>query len=119
MDKIHISGIFCLAHLGVTPAERENPQKILVDLLLCLDLEVAADTDDLDSTVDYVGIVGKVKTTLQEKRFCLLESLAGQLCRSLLTDNRIETVQVTLRKFPEALRQEVSYVEVELTRSNL
>ncbi len=69
--------------------------------------------------MDYVGIVGKLKTALQEKRFCLLESLAGQLCRSLLSDNKIESVQVTVRKFPEALRQEVSYVEVELTRSNL
>ncbi len=119
MDKIHISGISCQAHLGVTPAERENPQEILVNLVLCLDLEAAADTDELDSTVDYVGIVGKLKTALQEKRFCLLESLAGQLCRSLLSDNKIESVQVTVRKFPEALRQEVSYVEVELTRSNL
>jgi len=119
MDKIHISGISCLAHLGVTPAERENPQKILINLVLNLDLEAAADTDDLDSTVDYVGIVGKVKRTLQQKRFSLLESLAGQLCRSLLTDTRIESVQVTVRKFPEDLRQEVSYVEVELTRSNL
>ena len=88
-------------------------------MVLCLDLKTAADTDELDSTVDYVGIVGKVKTTLQEKRFCLLESLAGQLCRSLLTEKRIESVQVTVRKFPEALRQEVSYVEVELTRSKL
>ena len=119
MDKIHISGISCLAHLGVTPAERENPQEILVNLVLCLDLETAANTDELDSTVDYVGIVGKVKTTLQEKRFSLLEFLAGQLCSSLLTDKRIESVQVTVRKFPEALRQEVNYVEVELTRSNL
>ena len=119
MDKIHISGISCLAHLGATPAERETPQEILVNLALCLNLEAAADTDELDSTVDYVGIVGKVKTTLQEKSFCLMEALAGQLCRSLLTDNRIESVQVTVRKFPETLRQEVSYVEVELTRSNL
>ena len=119
MDKIHISGISCLAHLGVTPDEQENPQEILVNLVLSLNLEAAANTDELDSTVDYVGIVEQVKTTLEEKRFCLLEFLAGQLCRSLLTDTRIESVQVTVRKFPEVLRQQVSYVEVEMTRSNL
>ncbi len=117
MDKIHISGISCLAQLGVPPQERENPQKILVDVVLSLNLEKAVHSDEVTSTVDYVGIVEKVKETLEERRFCLLESVAGHLCRSILTDTRIKSVQVTVRKFPEVLREKASYVEVELTRS--
>ena len=89
MDKIHISGISCLAQLGVPPQERENPQKILVDVVLSLSLEQAVHSDEVTSTVDYVGIVEKVKETLEERRFCLLESVAGHLCRSILTDTRI------------------------------
>ncbi len=117
MDKIHISGISCLAQLGVPPQERENPQKILVDVVLSLSLEQAVHSDEVTSTVDYVGIVEKVKETLEERRFCLLESVAGHLCRSILTDTRIKSVQVKVRKFPEVLREKASYVEVELTRS--
>ncbi len=116
MDKIHISGISCLAQLGVPPQERENPQKILVDVVLSLSLEQAVHSDEVTSTVDYVGIVEKVKETLEERRFCLLESVAGHLCRSILTDTRIKSVQVKVRKFPEVLREKASYVEVELTR---
>ena len=117
MDKIHISGISCLAHLGVPPQERENPQEILVDVVLSLNLEKAVHSDEVTSTVDYVGIVEKVKETLEERRFCLLESMAGHLCRSILTNTKIKSVQVKVRKFPEVLREKASYVEVELTRS--
>ncbi len=117
MDKIHISGISCLAHLGVPPQEREIPQEILVDVVLSLNLEKAVHSDEVTSTVDYVGIVEKVKATLKERSFCLLESVAGQLCRSILTDTKIKSVQVKVRKFPEVLREKASYVEVEMTRS--
>ena len=117
MDKIHISGISCLAHLGVPPQERENPQEILVDVVLSLNLEKAVHSDEVTSTVDYVGIVEKVKDTLKERHFCLLESVAGHLCRSILTDTKIKIVQVKVRKFPEVLRKKARYVEVEMTRS--
>ncbi len=117
MDKIHISEIACLAHLGVPPQERENPQEILVDVVLSINLEQAVHSDEVTSTVDYVGIVEKVKDTLKERHFCLLESVAGHLCRSILTDTKIKFVQVKVRKFPEVLREQVRYVEVEMTRS--
>ncbi len=117
MDKIHISEISCLAHLGVPPQERENPQEILVDVVLSLNLEKAVHSDEVTSTVDYVGIVEKVKETVKERKFCLLESVAGHLCRSILTDTKIKSVQVKVRKFPEVLREKASYVEVEMTRS--
>ena len=119
MDKIHISEISCLAYLGVPPQERENPQEILVNVVLSLNLEKAVHSDEVTSTVDYVGIVEKVKETLKERRFSLLEAAAGHLCRSILTDTKIRSVQVKVRKFPEVLREKVSYVEVELTRSQL
>ena len=117
MDKIHISEISCLAYLGVPPQERENPQEILIDVVLSLNLEQAVHSDEVTSTVDYVGIVEKVKETLEERRYCLLESVAVDLCRSILTDTKIKFVQVKVRKFPEVLREEVRYVEVEMTRS--
>ena len=118
MDKIHINGISCLAHLGVPPQERENPQEILVDVVLTLNLDKAVHSDEVTSTVDYVGIVEKVKETVEERSFSLLETVAGQLCRAVLTNTQIKSVQVRVRKFPETLRDQVSYVEVEMTRQS-
>ncbi len=53
MDKIHLREISCQAHIGVTEEERTVAQRILLDLILHLDLEPAAQTDDLEKTVDY------------------------------------------------------------------
>jgi dihydroneopterin aldolase len=118
MDKIHINGIACQAHLGVPLQERENPQEIVLDLTLSLDLETAGRTDQVESTVDYQKIVEKVESTLSERSFQLLEAVAVQVCQAILSDNRIKSAQVRVRKFPEPLRDRIGYVEVEMTRSN-
>jgi len=118
MDKIHINGISCQVHLGVPLQERENPQEIILDLTLSLDLETAGRTDRVESTVDYQKIVEKVESTLSEGSFQLLEALAAEVCQTLLIDTRIQSAQVRARKFPEPLRNRIGYVEVEMTRSN-
>ncbi len=118
MDKIHIKGISCQAYVGVPPQERENPQEVVVDLTLSLNLETAAQTDRVESTVDYQKIVEKVEHAISERPFQLLEALTSHVCQSLLTDTRIKIALVKIRKFPEPLRDRIGYVEVELTRTN-
>ena len=118
MDKIHVHSISCQAHVGVPPEERDNPQEVVVDLTLSLDLETAARTDQVESTVDYQKIVERVEQAISERPFQLLEALTAHVCQSLLTDTRIKTAHVKVRKFPEPLRDRVGYVEVEMTRTN-
>jgi dihydroneopterin aldolase len=118
MDKIHINGISCQAYVGVPLQERENPQEVVIDLTLSLDLEMAARTDQVKSTVDYQKIVEKVESAVTQGPFQLVEALAAQVCHSVLTDTRIKSAQVRVRKFPEPLRDRVGYVEVEMTRTN-
>ena len=118
MDKIHINGISCQAYVGVPPEERETPQEVVVDLTLSLDLETAARTDQVKSTVDYQKIVEKVEHAISEHPCQLLEALTAHVCRSVLADTRIKTAHVKIRKFPEPLRHRVGYVEVEITRTN-
>jgi dihydroneopterin aldolase len=117
MDKIHVNGISCQARVGVLLEERETPQEVVVNLTLSLDLETAALTDSVESTVDYQKMVETVEGAISEKPFQLLEALTAYVCRSLLADSRIKSAQVRVRKFPEPLRDRVGYVEVEMTRT--
>jgi 7,8-dihydroneopterin aldolase/epimerase/oxygenase len=117
MDKIFLSGISCAAHIGVLSDERETAQQILVDLVLHLDLKTAAGSDQLEGTVDYFQLVEKVEKTAEEGHFHLLETLAARLCKAVLQEPRISSVQVTVRKFPESLREKLTYVAVEMTRT--
>ena len=117
MDKIRLSGLTCLANIGVLPEERETPQEILVDLVLHADLEVAAQTDDFEKAIDYQELVEQVQRTVQEGHFQLVETLATRLCEQILDDRRIVTVEVAVRKFPESLRSHMTYVSVEMVRT--
>ena len=116
VDRILISGIVCQAHLGITDQEREIPQKVLVDVALLLDLEAAANMDDLQLTVDYSRVVEKVQTTVGKNQFRLLEALARAVCRTLLEYGKIDSVRVSAHKFPESLAGKISNVMVEMTR---
>lgn len=116
MDKIHVNGIPCAAYIGVTEDERAAPQEIQVHVALSMDLEPAANTDDVKLTVDYRGIVSRVQETVQGRQFHLLEALVYRVCRAILEDPRIESVQVTAEKRPRVLAGKVDHVAVEMKK---
>ena len=53
MDKIEIKGLEVFAHHGVYEEEQRLGQKFVVSAVLSLDTTAAAQTDDLDKTVNY------------------------------------------------------------------
>ncbi len=116
MDYLRVQGISCEARLGVSRKERRELQFIRVDLSAGLDMEAAANTDDLELTVDYAQLIRRVQKTVRDHECYLLESLAQHLCRSVLTDSRIREVTVQVYKFPENLRDEIDQVSIEMTR---
>ena len=116
MDKILLNGISCTAHLGVLPEERKETQKVLIDLVLCLDIDTAAKLDKVQFSVDYQQIVNQVQKIVKDSRFNLLEALAAEVCQTVLKKNNLESVQVIVRKFPESLRNQLTDVAVEITR---
>ena len=51
MDQLKLNGIEVECIIGDQPEERENEQRLLVDVALDIDLEDAAESDRLDDTV--------------------------------------------------------------------
>ncbi len=118
MDKIQINGILCEARLGMSKTERAQLQQILIDVEVGLDLEAAANTDSLDLTVDYETLLKRIEKNIRDHECHLIESVAGNLCKSILADARIRTVTVRVRKFPESMRDRTDSVGVEMTRTS-
>ena len=116
MDKIHLREISCLSRIGVTEEERSTPQEILLDLVLYLDLEEAAQTDDLEQTVDYRELVEEVRDAVSQNSYRLLEALARAVCQTALRDRRVSTVEVKAYKSPDVLRGVLRDVAAEMTR---
>ena len=56
METIRIKGLEIFAYHGVNPEEKENGQKFILDIAMQADISRAAQTDDLNETVNYAAV---------------------------------------------------------------
>jgi dihydroneopterin aldolase len=112
-DELAVTGIECFGHHGVFDHERRDGQVFLVDLTLGLDTRTAAATDDLQDTVDYGSLVGRVKTAVESEPVALIETLARRISDVVLSEHRVQWVRVTVHK-PDA-PIEATFDDVTLT----
>jgi dihydroneopterin aldolase len=115
MDQLKLNGIEVECIIGDQPEERENEQRLLVDVALDIDLEDAAESDRLDDTVDYSLLVGNIREALEDAQCRLLERAAGVVADVCLSDPRVERVTVGVRKFGSV--SGLGSAEVKVTRS--
>ena len=115
MDQLKLNGIEVECIIGDQPEERENEQRLLVDVALDIDLADAAESDRLDDTVDYSLLVGNIREALEDAQCRLLERAAGVVADVCLSDPRVERVTVGVRKFGSV--SGLGSAEVRVTRS--
>jgi dihydroneopterin aldolase len=98
-EKIRISGIKADGTHGVLAQEKLTPQPFIVDIELELDLEKAAEEDDLSETVDYDAVAKLVVEVIKGPSVNLIEALADRIAtRVLHSFDLIEVVKVTVHK---------------------
>lgn len=84
MDRIVLNGMQFFGYHGVLPEENRLGQRFYIDVELFMDLKPAGVKDDLDLTVNYAEVYGKVKEVAEGKPFRLIEALAEQVASVLL-----------------------------------
>jgi 7,8-dihydroneopterin aldolase/epimerase/oxygenase len=103
-DRILIRDLRVLGVHGVLPEERERAQPFAVDIVAWVDMAAAQRSDSLSDTVDYGALAQVAADVVAQRSFQLLEALAGRLAEALLvTDQRLEAVEVTVRKLQPPL----------------
>jgi 7,8-dihydroneopterin aldolase/epimerase/oxygenase len=124
LDRISLHGISAHGYHGVFDFERARGQRFVVDVICWLDLSAAADTDDLDRTLDYGSLAASIVADIEGPSLNLIEALALRIARTCLSSPRVQTAQVTVHKpdapirFAEQSRAEVADVAVTLTISS-
>ncbi len=117
-DRIELRGLRLLGTHGVLAEERSRPQPFEIDLDLSVDMAAAGRSDDLGDTVDYASVVGAVAGVVAGRRsFLLLEALADAIAGEVLTDPRVGSVTVVVRKLQPPLPADIGTVGVRLTRT--
>lgn len=116
-DQLAIRGVECFGHHGVFDFERREGQIFLIDLVLGLDTQAAAASDDLHDTVDYGTLVSSVKAAVETDPVDLIEKLAQRIADVCLLDNRVEWATVTVHKPDAPIDATFSDVALTITRN--
>lgn len=103
MDKIFLNELTTETVIGIFDWERQIKQTIAIDLEMSADIRRAAATDSIEDTLNYKAVAKRVLGFIEESRFELVETLAEQIARLILTEFEVEWVRLTLHK-PGAIR---------------
>ncbi|MGO9975706.1 MAG: dihydroneopterin aldolase [Solirubrobacteraceae bacterium] len=113
---IEISGLSLYTHMGVTAAEREVGQRLLIDIRLDVGDCDATITDRLEDTVDYADVCEAVNLVAQQRSYKTLERLCSAVADRLLERYDAHAVWVKAAKPEPPIALPVSEVSVELWR---
>ncbi len=109
--RLFLSGIRASGRHGARPGEKDEPQDLVVDL----DVEVNVGDDHIEGTADYRGITETVRTIVEERSFDLIESMAAAIADEILALDRVERVTAVVHKPNAAARLDIDGVAAAAT----
>ena len=117
MDEIYIKGLKIFAYHGVNPEETENGQEFELDIVMFADLARARQSDDLEDTINYAAARKVVTSAMTERPFKLIERAAEEVATRLLsTFEKLEKVEITLKKPNAPMSCKFDYVAVKIVK---
>jgi dihydroneopterin aldolase len=113
---IEITGLSLYTHHGVSEAEREVGQRLVIDMRLDVGETDATVTDSIEDTVDYAEVCQLVALVAQQRSHKTLERLCSTIADRLLADYDLEGVWVKAAKPEPPIALSVDEVSVEVWR---
>ena len=113
---IEISGLSLYTHVGVTSAEREVGQRLLLDIRIDVGESDATLTDQLEDTVDCAQLCETANLVAQQRDYKTLERLCAAIADRLLSSYDVNSVWIKAAKPEPPIALPVSEVSVEVWR---
>ena len=113
---IEVTGLSLYTHHGVSEAEREVGQRLVLDLRLEVGESDATVTDMVEDTVDYGVVCERVALVAQQRSYKTLERLCSAIADRLLSDFDADEVWVKATKPEPPIALPVEAVSVEVWR---
>jgi len=116
-DRIEIRGLRVMTLVGVLAHERESAQPLEFDIILEGDLRDAGSSDDLADTAHYGLVAERAATIARETKDELLERLVHRIAEDALTFDRVEAVEVIVRKLRPPIAEDIQHTAVRIRRT--
>lgn len=117
LDIISLRGLSAVGRHGVYDFERSGSQVFTADLTLHVDAHRAAQTDEVEYTVDYSTIADAAVEILTGPPVYLLETLANRLAQMALENPLVQKVEATVHKPMAPVAHLFNDVSVTLVRT--
>jgi len=98
MDIIYLHDLRIDTVIGVFDWERRVRQTVSLDLDMAADIRRAAESDDIEHTLDYKAVAKRLIAFVGESEFQLVETLAEKVAGILLEEFSIPWVRVRVNK---------------------
>jgi dihydroneopterin aldolase len=113
---VEVNGLSLYTHHGVTAAEREVGQRLILDIRLELGEADATVTDRLEDTVDYARVCEVAALVATQRSDRTLERLCAAIADRLLRDFDAQAISVKASKPEPPIPLPVDDVSVEVWR---
>jgi dihydroneopterin aldolase len=113
---IEIAGLSLYTHHGVTAAEREVGQRLVIDVRFDVGEVDALVTDRVEDTVDYGEVCHEIALVAQQRSYKTLERLCAVIADRLAARFGAESVTVKAAKPEPPIALPVEEVSVEVWR---
>ncbi len=98
MDIIYLSDLKIETVIGVYDWEREIKQSVILDLEMGTDIRRAAETDNIDDTLNYKAVSKRVIEFVEQSEFELVETLAERVVAIIREEFSVPWVRLRLNK---------------------
>lgn len=102
MDIVYISELEIKTIIGVYDWEREVRQVVKLDLEMGCDIQKAANSDNIEHTLDYHQIADRITAFVEQSKFQLVETMAENIASIVLKEFNVSWLKLRLGK-PKAV----------------
>ena len=98
--RIFLRDYEIIASIGIHEFERQNPQRIIVDVSLDLANDMPPDTaeDRIETVLDYDFLRDRIREIVEGRHFNLQETLCAEILTTCLQPNEVLAARVSTRK---------------------
>jgi dihydroneopterin aldolase len=114
---VEVRRLSLYTNLGVSAAERQVGQRLLVDVAFELESCAATLTDSVDDTVDYGDVCEQVAFAVQGREYKTLERVCEVIAERLMERYGVDSVRVRAAKPEPPIPLPVEEVAVEVWRT--
>ncbi len=98
MDIIYLNDLRIEALIGVFDWERRIRQSLVFDIEMATDIRRAAETDDLQYTLDYGAVAARVIEFVEASEYRLVETLVEKVASIIREEFHVPWVRIRINK---------------------